>query len=275
MYDSKLKFDVTKTLIIASIASLMVVASTSIILYNNPSNYKANAAPIGQPRQVCPNPGTADCDLIRSNQCETHTATDTNNCGGCGNVCPTGSSCTNGQCQCPTGQQACSGACVDTQTSNTNCGACGIACATGATCTGGVCQCPTGQQACSGTCVSLDTNTNCGACGNTCGQSPNPTGSTCQSGACKCPSGQFLSSSGTACVATCGTNEVVTNGQCTACPAGTTADQVHNVCVGTTTKVCTSQGCVGSHVNCPVDPTNPGGATVCKPITQCGFCKTP
>jgi hypothetical protein len=41
------------------------------------------------------------------------------------------------------------------------------------------------------------------------------------------------------------------------------------------TKVCTSQGCVGNNVNCPVDPSDPTGPTVCKPLTQCDFCKVP
>jgi hypothetical protein len=184
---------------------------------------------------MCPNPGFADCNLVHSDQCETNILTNSQHCGACDIVCATGAMCIDGVCQCRTGQTACSGVCVNTQTDNAN----------------------------------------CGICGNTCGQGSNPTGSTCQSGACKCPSGQFLNSAGNACVATCGTNEVVNaNIQCTACPSGTTAQ--NGQCVDPPqTKVCTSQGCVGSNVNCPVDSSDPTGPTVCKPITQCDFCKIP
>jgi hypothetical protein len=264
-------------LIIAAIASLMVlVASTSIILYNNPSNFKANAAPALKEtqRNVCPNPGFADCSLVRSDQCETNILTNSQHCGACDNACAQGASCTNGQCTCPNSNDLiCNGACTAQSTSN--CGGCGNVCPTGSSCTNGQCQCPPGQSACSGACVTFDTNTNCGACGNTCGQGSNPTGSTCQSGACKCPGGQFLNSAGTACVQQCGTNEVVNaNRQCTTCPSGTTAQ--NGQCVDPPpTKVCTSQGCVGNNVNCPVDPSDPTGPTVCKPITQCDFCKIP
>jgi carboxymethylenebutenolidase len=93
----------------------MVVTSTSIILYNNPSNYKANAETL---RNMCPNPGFADCNLVHSDQCETNILTNSQHCGACDIVCATGAMCIDGVCQCRTGQTACSGVCVNTQTDN-------------------------------------------------------------------------------------------------------------------------------------------------------------
>lgn len=42
--------------------------------------------------------GTADCDDSSANGCEVNTNTDSNNCGSCGNKCPTGTHCENGKC---------------------------------------------------------------------------------------------------------------------------------------------------------------------------------
>jgi hypothetical protein len=43
-------------------------------------------------------------------------------------------------CVCATGYNACSGTCVNEQTSAANCGACGKACATGHVCVAGACN---------------------------------------------------------------------------------------------------------------------------------------
>jgi hypothetical protein len=48
--------------------------------------------------QLTCNAGFADCDGDPSNGCETDTATDPNNCGACGTVCPTGQTCIAGVC---------------------------------------------------------------------------------------------------------------------------------------------------------------------------------
>lgn len=78
--------------------------------------------------------------------------TDNNNCGSCGNVCPTGANCAAGVCQQINGG-ACNSrtACFFT-TPQIHLGAC-----------------------CNGTCTDTTTDSNCGACGNVC-----PTGTSCQ-----------------------------------------------------------------------------------------------
>ena len=83
------------------------------------------------------------------NGCETNLQTDEENCGRCGNQCPTGATCTNGVCLCPTGETPCGvtatnrGACRNLNTDVGNCGTCGNVCPSRAnattTCVQGAC----------------------------------------------------------------------------------------------------------------------------------------
>jgi hypothetical protein len=103
------------------------------------------------------------------------------NCGACGRVCGTGTTC-------------CSGSCVDVLGSDTsNCGGCGQRCPVNGVCTAGSCSCPAALPTqCStspGACVNLTTGDGgyCGACGWTCaGEGVAGTDATCTSGACVC-----------------------------------------------------------------------------------------
>jgi hypothetical protein len=80
------------------------------------SNYCAN--------NVCTcSPGQTNC-----NGTCVDLQTNNNNCGTCGNVCPSGATCSGGQCLCPPGLTNCNGTCVDLQTDQNNCGFCGNMC---------------------------------------------------------------------------------------------------------------------------------------------------
>jgi hypothetical protein len=135
---------------------------------------------------------------------------DANNCGSCGNVCPSGQACVGGKCStsCPTGMTLCGANCVNLQTDAMNCGSCGNACSSGQTCQGGRCvtQCPAGQTLCGNTCVNLKSDkNNCGSCGNAC-----LSAQSCTNGACLCANGAPACQKDSDCPA----GEVCGNGCC-------------------------------------------------------------
>lgn len=106
-----------------------------------------------------------------------------NNCGSCGNQCPSDSSCRAGTCSCDSGTR-CGTYCVDLNSDKNNCGTCGTKCPSGATCRSGTCSCDSGSR-CGDYCLDLTSDeNNCGACGAKC-----PSGATCRSGICSCDSG--------------------------------------------------------------------------------------
>jgi len=84
-----------------------------------------------------PDSGMTCMGTMCGGQC-VDTTSDDNNCGMCGNACPSGASCVSSTCQCGTGT-LCSSSCVDTSTDNNNCGKCGNVCSTSETCTSGTC----------------------------------------------------------------------------------------------------------------------------------------
>lgn len=87
--------------------------------------------------------GTSTCTTTICGGACVDLATNANNCGACGNVCPTGGVCTSGICGCPAGSVMCSGptgpVCTNVASSPTNCGACGNVCGTGMACVSGMC----------------------------------------------------------------------------------------------------------------------------------------
>jgi len=119
--------------------------------------------------------------------CDIDLANDVNNCGSCGNKCPTETwrndelhakwICVDGGCQmtCSTPLYAdCNGriedGCETPLGSLQHCGACGVQCTGDAICFDGSCQgCKAGEVRCNGQCVDLASNdVNCGACGKIC-----------------------------------------------------------------------------------------------------------
>ncbi|CAM3083192.1 Stigma-specific protein, Stig1 [Legionella steigerwaltii] len=88
-------------------------------------------------------PGGGECSTgtTSCNDSCVNLQTDNKNCGSCGNVCSTGSSCSSGQCvpQCISPLTFCNNICVNTQTDNSSCGSCGNACPRGTSCNMGRC----------------------------------------------------------------------------------------------------------------------------------------
>jgi len=93
--------------------------------------------------------GFADCDPAPGTGCETQTARDARNCGGCGVVCATrpnaAAACAEGRCgvMCSAGFGDCNGdasdGCEASVTTEAHCGACGRSCPAAEVCQAGVC----------------------------------------------------------------------------------------------------------------------------------------
>ncbi len=107
-------------------------------------------------------------------------------CGACGNECPEGISCVDGQCPCEEGGIACDGVCIDHRSDTEHCGDCGEVCPEGISCVDGECRCPEDDDiVCSQSCVdSLTDEEHCGFCDNQC-----PEEAGCVDGECACPDG--------------------------------------------------------------------------------------
>jgi hypothetical protein len=157
-------------------------------------------------------------------------ATDSANCGACGNACGAGRVCSNGACAetcadplatCGVGAAA---GCADTRNDPANCGGCGQACPAGQLCTGSACTATCGAPlATCGTgagafCADLRHDpAHCGACDHACAD-----GQVCDDRSCTTTcTGAGSKLCGAACVDVA--TDVANCGGCgTACGAGTT-----------------------------------------------------
>ena len=235
--------------------------------------------------------GFTDCDGIATNGCEVATGTDPDQCGTCGNVCPTRPSatrtCAGGVCGfvCDAGRGDCNASATDgceiALTTNTaHCGACGNACPSRAnattTCAGGTCgfTCNAGFEDCNGLATdgcevdvrsSLD---DCGTCGTVCATRPNAM-RTCASGTCgfSCNTG-YEDCNGTAGDG-CEINTATNLSHCGACmntcpsPANATRS-----CTGGTCGFM----CVSPWGNCNGLASDGCEADVATSTTNCGMC---
>ncbi len=141
--------------------------------------------------------GYADCDNEASNGCETNIASDSLNCGACGQECRPEDTCDAGTCTMPCRSYEtpcdnecvnltqrhwtdCSGTCMpdhadcdgdpvngcetDLLNNHDHCGTCNNACGE-ASCLSGTCKCPSGLHFCSGDCADFQTDIkHCGEC---------------------------------------------------------------------------------------------------------------
>jgi hypothetical protein len=240
--------------------------------------------------------GYADCNMNKQTDgCETGTAGDVNNCGGCGVVCSanhvTAATCAAGACTsaCVAGYDDCNadlqsdGCEVNIHTSANNCGACGRVCSSNhiatRTCGAGVCNgtCAAGYSDCDANkqtdgCevnTAADVN-NCGACGRVC-SSANVATRTCGGGACTstCSTG-FANCDGNLQTNGCETatdNNPSNCGGCgVVCSTSCTGNVSSTACVGS---ACEVSACTASHYD--VDSTCSNGCE-CADDAASGAC---
>ncbi len=252
-------------------------------------------------------PDTSACapGLIACGGTCTRVAADNANCGSCGNVCPSGTGCAVGRCDCLAPMLACDGLCIDPTADAEHCGTCENGCEPTEICSASECivMCTAENHR---VCVNTDaegTRTqicadlfndpmNCGTCNTRCGG-----GSTCINGVCACPGGG-TACSGTcvdtntdpnncgACLSSCGPGGTCVGGVCATCGPGLELCGRPSRCINTETSTlhcgacghaceggqdCTDGACecMGSLVDCGT-----GCLDLMSSLAHCGTCGT-
>ncbi len=240
---------------------------------------------------VACNTGFANCDMIAANGCETNSQTDANNCGSCGNVCPSGPNstavCNGSTCglNCDPGFLDCDGnptnGCeVNGNTDLNNCGTCGDVCNTPnatpgcssgicviATCNGGFADCD--MKPSDGCEINTTTDPkNCGTCGTLCSEANGS--AVCNSGTCglgPCNPG-FLNCDGKY-ASGCNVNSNTDTNNCGGC---------NNVCnLANSTSTCSAGACAISSCNtgfadCDKMPGDGCETNIKTSTSNCGAC---
>ncbi len=229
--------------------------------------------------------GYGDCDGIAANGCETATtATDVNNCGGCGIHCAyanAGATCNAGTCAlgaCAPGFADCDGnpanGCeVNTKTDLTHCGTCTKVCNDGEVCSLGGCaaSCGAGLTNCSGSCVDLTTDLqHCGSCTGACALAQVATNacasSACVVGACATGFGNCDGNAANGCETATRSSDVNNCGGC-----GIRCSYA-NAAASCTTGTCGMGICAAGFANCDGSAINGCEVNTKSDNGNCGAC---
>lgn len=214
----------------------------------------------------------ASCETCGGSVC-VDLDTDLDDCGACGNACPSTAVCEAGSCSCSGAMSLCGDTCVDTQSDPSHCGQCDTRCAAGSACSQGQCDCLGTLEACGGACVDTGSDpAHCGACDKACDPSQ-----VCLDGSCSDGCGD-LTQCGQACVDTatnafhCGQcdNACLDGLECRdgacVCPGG--GELCNGTCVDTQTS---AQHCGGCGVSCASGDTCVDGVCTCGASADLGY----
>ena len=287
----------------AKILSSFVALSLFVFLFSSceaPAGSCDPSAPLGSAatcQSLTCTGALADCVNGAADGCETDTAADVNNCGGCGIKCPTPA---NGEAACNAGvcgAAACGGRYKDCNASATdgceidssrdvnNCGECGNVCKDGPSGVG-VCVLGKCRLACQG--AYLDCNgdpadgcetngasdlANCGNCGNTC-TAVGATNAACAAGSCistMCTGTNRTCKAGP--IDSCEVDTATSVGNCGAC--GKQCAAIANGTVACAASNCAVGSCNANFNDCDKALANGCEINVSTDLNHCGGCGKP